>query len=71
MKSYKQLKEDIGLTTGAGLAMYDPMLGVTRREIIKPRSVYEALGVCEECMSAMVLENGVLTCQVCHKKLEN
>jgi hypothetical protein len=70
MKNYKQLKEDIGLSTGAGLAMYDPMLGGTRREQPKPRSIYDSLGICKECMSAMVMENGNLTCPGCKKTLK-
>ena len=72
MKSYKMLKEDIGgMTTGAGIAMYNPMLGGTGREPpMRRRSVYESLGICEDCVAAMVLKDGVMTCPKCNKPLK-
>jgi len=69
MKKFKQLKEDIGLSTGAGMAMYDPMLGGTRRQV-KPWNVYKSLGVCEECMLPIRLKEGEMTCPGCNKILK-
>jgi hypothetical protein len=64
MKSYKYLKEDIGLSTGVGIASYD--LPLTKPA--KRKSIFEALGICEDCMEAMSLVEGKMMCLTCSKK---
>jgi hypothetical protein len=80
MKTYRTIKEDIGLSTGVGLANIDLPLGnpplkrryngynndVSLAHNIK-KNVFEALGICEDCMEAMVFKDGKLTCRKCKK----
>ena len=37
---------------------------------MRRRSVYESLGICEDCVAAMVLKDGVMTCPKCNKPLK-
>ena len=62
MKTYKSLKEDIGLTTGAGIANPDLPMG----KPVRHHSVYESLGICKKHMVAMKMVDGKLTCKECN-----
>jgi hypothetical protein len=67
MKTYNTLKEDIGLSTGIGIANPDPLMG---KPVKRNRnySVFESLGICEEHMVAMKLKEGKLVCELCKTK---
>jgi len=76
MKSYRNLKEDIGLSTGIGLAGIDMPLGapVQKRrnngynnDISLAHRIYESLGICEYCLEPMTmnLKEGKLICKTC------
>jgi hypothetical protein len=62
MKTYKRIMEDIGLTTGAGIANYDPVL---QRKPPKRYSLFEALGICEEHMKPFTYHDGKMECEAC------
>jgi hypothetical protein len=80
MKSYKLLKEDIGLSTGVGLAGIDIPLGtppVKRRfngynnDVMlahKIDNMRESLAICEDCKKYKVLKDGIMTCPTCTVK---
>jgi len=65
MKPYKLLKEEIGLTTGAGIANYDPLF---QNKPPKRKSIFEALGICEACLKPMIMDmkEGKLICKTCN-----
>ena len=64
MKNYKCIKEEIGLTTGAGIANYDPIM---QARAPKRRTVFESLGICEEHMKPFTYQNGKMACEMCVK----
>ena len=66
MKTYRFLKEDIGLSTGVGIANPDPLMGKPIKRNLK-YSVFESLGICEKHMSAMKMKDGKLTCEMCNE----
>ena len=61
MKSYKALKEDIGLSTGAGIANPDMPMG---KPLVK-RTVHDSFGICQEHMKVKKLKDGVMICEFC------
>jgi len=81
MKTYKQIIEEIGLSTGIGLAGIDLPLGTPLRKRKfngynndiqlghTIHNIFEALGICKDCMRTMVLIDGKLTCEKCKKQL--
>jgi hypothetical protein len=80
MKTYKNLVEDIGLSTGVGLTGIDIPLGTPpiKRKFngynndiqlaTKLKNVFESLGICEEHMEPKVLLNGNMVCKSCYSK---
>ena len=63
MKTYTNLKEDIGLSTGIGISNPDPLMKPVKRN--RNYTVFESLGICEEHMVAMKLKEGKLVCELC------
>jgi hypothetical protein len=66
MKTYKCIVEEIGLTTGPGIANFDPIM---QGRPPKRRSVFESLGICEEHKQPFKYHNGEMACEMCVAKV--
>ena len=68
MKTYKQLKEDIGLSTGSGIATFDPVMGKPTQRFLRIKDVYRFMGICEDCHKPLVLRDGRMVCLSCTER---